>query len=205
MVKEVEVTTTVELNKQDVVTVAMAKIESHVRKRVREAKQKISELDKLIGEKQLLVETESERIIPAPMLARRRKMEKGVRDAGFKDIVYRINSEQFENTKTNRYTASINKETDRGISHAIVLEIEIKDFNKSQSNAIDDIAKMRKQKSDLADEAVRWKSKLSDMAAVERQMRAKVVESELEKTKDGKALIAILTKDYEETINLLEM
>jgi len=202
---ELEVTTTVELNKQDVVTVAMAKIESHIRKRVREAKKKISELDKLIGEKQLFIETESERIIPAPMLAKRKKMERGVRDAGFKDIVYRINFEQFENSKTNRYTASIMKGTEDRISHVIVLETEVKDFNKSQSNAIDDIAKMRKQKSDLADEAVKWKSKLSDMAAVERQMRAKVVESELEKTKDGKALIAILTKDYEETINLLEM
>lgn len=79
------------------------------------------------------------------------------------------------------------------------------DYTKTQKDLIEKRKKMMETKEVIADDAVKWKAKLSDMAAVERQMRAKVVESELSKTKDGKALVAILTKNYEETIDLLEM
>jgi hypothetical protein len=198
--RQLEVTTTVELNKQDVVTVAMAKIEMHIRKNVRESKKKIGELEQLISEAENEIKALSKAGIPKAMKTKQEKLDKGIKAAGIKDINVNITVQDLSSRHSTNYLLVLD-----GSSNHITVETAFIDYTKAQMKLVDSIKEMKKQKDAIAEDAVRWKSKLSDMTALERQMRAKVVESELSKTKDGKALIAVLTKDYEETVNLLEM
>lgn len=201
-----EIITNVELNKQDVVTVAMAKIEMHIRKKVREAKSRIKELDeeraKALNEIYVICKSS----IPKPMEIKRQKIENAFNQAGLKDCSVRVDAECDSARQTNKYTLSVIKEKNNNFSRQLMyIDTLDADYTKTQKDLIEKRKKMMETKEVIADDAVKWKAKLSDMAAVERQMRAKVVESELSKTKDGKALVAILTKNYEETIDLLEM
>ena len=141
MAKELEVTTTVELNKQDVVTVAMARIEMHVSKKVREAKARIDELISLIADANKEIEALSKAGIPKAMKTKQEKLDKGIQAAGVKDIDINILVSDNRSDRSTEYTLII---VGKG-NHVFVEKSKI-DYTKAQIKLIDNIKAMEKQK-----------------------------------------------------------
>ena len=110
-------------------------------------------------------------------------------------------------TNKNDYELKISKKNESGDFTISSISIMFKSvsYSKTQNNLKKEIKRIEEAKDKAISEGVTWKSKLSDMSAIERQMRAKVVEAELNKTAEGKALVDVLTKNYEDTIKMLEM
>ena len=203
--KELEVVTKVDFDKQDIVTVAMAKIERLIRKKVRELKTSRDHCAGKIIEANKMISSFGENNLPKEMVKKLVQMEKGFKVAGISKI---IGGEiKFYLTNKNDYELKISKKNESGDFTGLSISIMFKSvsYSKTQNKFKKEIEKVEEAKNQAITEGVTWKSKLSDMAAIERQMRAKVVEAELYKTAEGKALVDILTKNYEDTIKLLEM
>ena len=75
------------------------------------------------------------------------------------------------------------------------LKTKVTNLNKTQNDMLKKIAEHVDTISDLEDEAIELKRRLSDIPTLERQMRAKVVEHHLEQSIDGKKLLDRLTSE----------
>ena len=200
--KELEVVTKVDFDKQDIVTVAVAKIEALIRKKVRGFKESRDTFANMIAVSKEKIGDIGEANPPKSMKSKLVKLDKGLKASGvLKTIGVQIVFEHHHNK--NYYTLQFYKHEKP--SRTLNIAYTETAYTKAQKSLDEKIEKMQKQKGIAITEGVTWKSKLSDMSAVERQMRAKVVEAELNKTAEGKALIHVLTKDYEDTIKMLEM
>jgi len=206
MAKELEITTTMDFDKQDIVTVAVANIEALIRKNVRDSKARRNELTKKIADTHRAIQSAGETSVPKVMAQKSAQIEKALKSAGLvKTIGARIKFNLAD--LTNDYQLHIVKKDNLGkfIKESISIMYKSTDFTKKQKALMEKVSKMEKNKTTIISDGVKWKAKLSDMSAVERQMRAKVVEAQLNKTAEGKALVNILTKNYEKTIKLIEM
>jgi len=203
MTEELQITTGIDYNKHDVVTVAIAKIEANIRKKVRDAKAEANRLKAEIDVMEKEIPDIGEKTVPTVMKKQVEILNKALTAAKLGKteewlIVYNCHSHRKENSYTLVLKTKDNK------SMKTVLN-EIYPFNKTQKNLAEKIIECRKRMQEHADYGVEWKAKLNDMDAAERQMRAVVVENELNKTKDGKLLVKLLTDNYEDTIKKISM
>jgi len=205
--KELEIVTKVDFDKQDIVTVAMAKIERLIRKNVRESKKRRDELAGLINKAEKQIELFGKNNPPKNMVQKMSKIYKAFKFAGILKTIGVEIEFNLSGPERNDYTLQIAKKDDTGklTSQSVVIVHKSIVYTKSQTSLVAKIKKMQEEQTNITRAGVNWKAKLSDMSAVERQMRAKVVESQLNKTPEGKALINVLTKDYEQTVKALEM
>ena len=203
--KELEIVTNINFDKQDIVTVAMAKIEALVRKNVRDFKAKRNNLIKEIEEANKMIVSYGEKNPPKEITKKLAQIEKAFKAAGIsKTVGSRI---RFRLTNKNDYELQIARKDESSdfTNETIGLTYKSVPYSSTQNSLTKKIETMEEQKEKAISDGVAWKEKLSDMSAVERQMRAKVVEAELNKTAEGKALIDVLTKNYEDTLKLIEM
>lgn len=199
MPKELAIITEVQFNKQDIVTVALARAESHIRKQIKNARLNADKLAETIETERNNFTTYGAKSIPQHMNDKLKVMKKAAIVAKLgKDVDFQI-KHTIVNDK-NHYHLSIFSDDS---SWDIVLSST--NLSKFQQNCQVIIKKLLKTRINTLEDGVRCKAQLGDMDAYERQMRAKVVESELKKTVDGKAILDILLKDFEDTIKQIEM
>lgn len=206
MKKNLEVVVGIDFDKQDVVTVAVANIEAMIRKEVRVSKTRRDELNEEITDTNNAIKLSGEKSVPKAMTQKFTQIEKALKFAGLvKTIGARI---RFDfSGSTNDYQLHITEKDKSGefTRQSISIMYKSTGLTSVQKSLVEKVKKMEKERAGVINYGVEWKSKLSDMSAVERQMRAKVVEAQLNKTTEGKALVELLTKNYKETIKLLEM
>ena len=205
MTEELQITTGIDYNKHDVVTVAMAKIEAKIRENVRNSKSLVKSFEEAIPKAKKEIANIGERNIPKGLLTKEDVFKKAIAASKLgKNIVAKIICDiRGEN---NLYNLGIFKfDTNGDTKEGITISSETTSFSKDQISVKKEIEKFEKQKIAAMDDGIRWKSKLNDLPAAERQMRGVVVEAELKKSKTGQALLNVIMAQYENSLKLLEM
>ncbi len=198
-----EIVTRINFDKQDIVTVAMAKVEVLIRKNVRQCKEQRNSLTDQMTEAQKQIVSIGENNAPKGMAQKAGKLEKSFKTAGLSKTL-KTEISFILNRESNYYSLFICQQKSKPERKLEVISQEIA-LTKGQQSLKDKVVKMQNAQVHIIADGVKWKTKLSDMVAIERQMRAKVVEEQLNKTTEGKALVDLLTKNYEQAIKLLEM
>lgn len=187
------------INTNDVITVATAKAERKIRDTVAEIMSQIKELEAKVQEAKDELD-----IIPYQVAERVYKkaiksMTKALIDAGAKKdgeeqivsawgSVHRIHGKE----DTILCKLAIHSR-DCGVCKQEAVPQRYKDLSEFILNKEKQIGAMREK-------GVEWKRKLSNVSSIERAMRAKVVEMELEKTGEGQAMLDAMMKNFDDAV-----
>jgi len=204
-----DISSNFQIDKQDIVTVAIARGEKKIREKVKEAQAAIAELNKEIDSKIKFITKHGEAAVDEALeeisfdvgVAITALEKYGIK-AETRDREVDINAilsyHKKKNFKPNHGAISIHRDRQQLLIKSV--DIAITD---DQIRLIEEHAALQTQKEQLTTEAVGWKKKLSDMPAFERQMRAVVVQDEMNKTENGKAILAALDKNFEDAILMI--
>lgn len=193
-------------DKNDVVIVAMAKIESEIRRNIRESKNEISRIDKKI------IDIDNEyrkngKDNPPKVVVDKEKFYNDVIKKS-KDSLGVITVHSVANNKDslNSYSVMLQElDQDGKVLRSIYILQKNTSLTARQKAILKEMDNLLKERETQVSRGVDWKKKLNDIPAAERQMKAVVVESELNKSKEGKALVDLLTKNYLGKIKEIEM
>lgn len=204
-----DISSNFQIDKQDIVTVAIARGEKKIREKVKEAQAAISDLNKQLEEKTKFITLYGEAAIET-------ELEDTMVDVGVamtaigkynikvetKDKNIDVNSilGAYKNKQLKPNHGSVSLVRDR--QQFLIKTVELGP-TPDQIRVAEEHEKLTAQKQDITTEAVNWKKKLSDMPAFERQMRAVVVQDEMNKTENGKAILAALDKNFEDAILMI--
>jgi hypothetical protein len=204
-----DISSNFQIDKQDIVTVAIARGEKKIREKVKEAQTAISDLNKQLEEKTKFITLYGEAAIET-------ELEDTMIDVGVamtaigkynikvetKDKNIDVNSilGAYKNKQLKPNHGSVSLVRDR--QQFLIKTVELGP-TPDQIRVAEEHEKLTVQKQDITTEAVNWKKKLSDMPAFERQMRAVVVQDEMNKTENGKAILAALDKNFEDAILMI--
>jgi len=195
----------IKFDKQDIVTVALAKIEANIIGTVREAKAEVTAMKNKVNKLNAELPKIGAKNVPVTLVKKQIVLDKTLKALKVKkkfiaEITYDLGAE------VNTYSLVVNSVTTDGRKvSTMVFVTERTPFTKVQKDIRKTITQCLTKETQAINRGVEWKAKLSDMHRAERQMRAVVVESELSKTKDGRAMVDLLTAKYMDTIKLIEM
>jgi hypothetical protein len=206
---EVAIISEMRFDKQDIVIVAMAKIEANIRGKVKSFKAKANFLNSEIEQATKEIPKFGEAAPPLGFVVKMNSLNKALKTAKLgKEVQWNIAYTCVTGLEENRYHLMLSHLDSKGgfvPNSGAVAATHVTPFSRVQSDYLKKIEKYTQDETDAIDQGIEWKSKLKDMPAAERQMRAVVVEAELKKTKTGKALVKLLTDNYEETIKKISM
>jgi hypothetical protein len=206
-----DISSNFQIDKQDIVTVAIARGEKKIRENIKKSQIAISDIDKQINEKVKLITAHGEEAIDAAL--DETMMDVGVAMTALEKYGIKVDSKDkaidtdailnhFKNKrergKPNRGSVAFVRDRQQFLIKLVELEP-----TKEQLQLAAEHEKLMIQKQEITHEAVNWKKKLSDMPAFERQMRAVVVQDEMNKTENGKAILAALDKNFEDAILMI--
>ena len=204
-----DISSNFQIDKQDIVTVAIARGEKKIREKVKEAQTAISDLNKQLEEKtkfiilygEAAIEDELEDTMIDVAVAMTAIGKYGIK-VETKDKNIDVNSilGAYKNKQLKPNHGSVSLVRDR--QQFLIRTVEL-GATPDQIRVAEEHEKLTVQKQDITTEAVNWKKKLSDMPAFERQMRAVVVQDEMNKTENGKAILAALDKNFEDAILMI--
>ena len=204
-----DISSNFQIDKQDIVTVAIARGEKKIREKVKEAQFAISDLNKQLEEKTKFITLYGEAAIDTEL--KDTMIDVGVAMTAIgkynikvetKDKNIDVNSilGAYKNKQLKPNHGSVSLVRDR--QQFLIKTVEL-GSTPDQIRVAEEHEKLTVQKQDITTEAVNWKKKLSDMPAFERQMRAVVVQDEMNKTENGKAILAALDKNFEDAILMI--
>jgi len=204
MATEVVAEIGMKFDKKDVVIVALAKIEAELRKRIRESKADVIDIDTKIAELENEFKENGKSNIPKLILDKQKAFDKAISDAKVSgNLKTGINhSVGVNNTSQNVYTLYID-EVD-GRNGVTIFESNIKLYPR-QTAILKEHSSLYDKRAQRVEDGIGAKKQLQDLPAAERQMTAVVIEHEMNQTKKGKAIIDALTKNYLNSMKLLEM
>jgi hypothetical protein len=205
------------IDKQDIVTVAIARGESKIRGTIKQLQVEAAELNAKIEINNELIQKLGEASVSSALavaLADGESAAGMLSDYGVKVEVSekRVDVMGITNfwkdpsgLKANIGNVIMRSSGENGrISNIILKSVAL-----PPTQAQIDLAKynydLAMQHQKIVTEAVNWKKKLYDMPAFERQMRAVVVQDQLNKTQNGKAVLDALDKNFEQAIQMIGM
>ena len=202
----------IKINQKDLVTVAVAEGENQMREKLRELRGIVNKLKAQIKETNKRVKKLGETHL--------RKKLKAKYDA-LRDAVYAFNkllgdgmqmdiivNDNPRSDLTNYNTAKIFLRKDRENAgtyrdRSMVFWEEDFEFTAEQKKLVEKLEKLENDKKDTLNEAMRWRKRLSDIPSLERQIRARVVKDQMQKTKEGRALIDAMMTNFTDTVKML--
>lgn len=197
-----DITTEIRIEKQDLVTLAIANGEKKMRKELAALKATIATADKNIADLEKRLEEETQRLIPKTI----QNMVKRFNDNKDIDIQQKLSCRIYRGTDNNVVEISIGQKGGGWGSTYVTLASKKVPFSTAQTNFKVAIKEQQELKEQVQQEAVDIRRKLSDIPAFERQMRARIVELELGKTDEGRKYLASLTDGaVDDAIKLIGM
>ena len=213
MVAELVPMTELNFDKDDVAAIAIAEAEKTMRQNIKTLHAQISDCEKAIENANEEIQKQGEIVIETKLAAKIKRINAGLKATKVPnfttDVEITINSGGYKQ-RTLKYmngyvlrVVILNKD-DKAIID-IDMAIERNNFPPSQLQiaAMKRLDKLKEQKTDLVNQSMDWRKKLGDMPTLERQIKAMLARDQVERTKDGKALVAKLLKNFDGTLKLL--
>lgn len=205
---EVLTGTEMKFDKNDVAIVAIAKIEEEIRKNIKQSKDRVIAIDDELNKLSREYTRDGKKTYPSQIdskekffidMIKKGKLEK---EMGIKKDHHVIFGEGNENV----YDLSLLKLDRKGkaVSSMHILQVTTA-LSKRQKEIIQESKKLSTERDSNVKNGVEWKKKLQDIPAAERQMKAVIIENELNKSKEGKALVELLKNNYMDRIKAIEM
>ena len=186
-----------QIDKKDIVDVALAKIESQIRSEIKAGKAEIKRLERECASNERAQDRALGKIKSDVIEIGRVHFNSAFKAIGEKSMV-----------SVEQQVYSYDNETDLpdiimvrlSVCQRIVLEEKV-NASPEQISLVKAKQALLKELAEAKAKTVEWRSKLSDMPIIERQMKARVVESQLSKTAEGQDLLqAMVAGDVSETI-----
>lgn len=196
----VQVSADVEIDMKEIVSVGVAKMERKFGIRIKELQNKSTEL---AAEETKVEDAISE--ICKELTPQSIKVLQGqftlIVDCGLSTKLDRsINL----SNNTNHYVFLLNKDGFHGANNqSMTLSIQTIPFSDEQMELSDTISGLNDQRHSVSTEIVSLRQKMDDVPKLERQMRARVVESQLTKTEDGKQILDTLMSQFEDDLSFI--
>lgn len=195
-------------NKDDIVIVAIAKIEKEIRKNIRESKARIKDIDEKINLLRSEFPKDGKSNIPKSLSKKKDLLEKSFKSSRMDKImkIDIVHSVSMSENSLNSYSLVFVRMDDEGHRFGSIEAIsESSKLTQRQKAILKEHESLTKSRQDEIDNGVLWKRKLQDIPAAERQMKAIVIENEMKKTSEGAAIVDLLTKNYMKTMQQIEM
>lgn len=191
-------------DKKDVVIVALAKIEAELRKRVRESKADVVDIDTKVAELENEFREVGESNTPKLVLDKKGLFDKAITGAKVgSSLETRISHSVGVNESSNNVYTLFMEQID-GRDGVTIFESNIKLYAR-QTAILKELDLLNNRRAQRVEDGINAKKQLQDLPAAERQMTAVVIEHEMSQTKKGKAIIDALAKNYLNSMKLLEM
>lgn len=208
-----ELTTMAELNfdKNDVASIAIAEAEVRMRQNIKNLTAQIADCDHAIQKTKEEIEKQGEILIEQKIAATVKRIKSGLKATKVKNFCVEVETQVdvYSSNNSNKYdpnnykiSAVLYKDKEKVVGR-LTLESDCLPSNQLQKTAQKNLAVFESQKSNLTKEALEWRKKLGDMPTLERQIKAALARRQIESTKEGKALIQGLVKNFDNTVKLL--
>lgn len=210
------VTAGVDITMKDIITVAVARGELKIKEEIRRIQSLLSDLKK----KEASLEKDMEKLgedflseVTAPLL---KKAEVFTKE--FPRVVAKVNTQfnwKAKDQSQNKpefhieYSIGLYQRDAQGRNSGYNVVLMDSSLDKLQPKPTmialaQEITQIRQQIGELTKEGVEWKYKLSDIPSLERQMSAKIVETQLSSTEKGKAILeSMLGTFFDDTIKMI--
>lgn len=198
----------VNFDKNDVVVVAIAKIENKIRKEIRNVKSDIAAIDKQITALDKEITRESKKTVPGVLVNKKDILTKALKDTNLDDALemdVETSAPQHHDGENYHKLIVYKLDKHKKRHHGDVIEDIYIAQTDRQKEIYDEIKAHKERREQRLEDGVNFKRQLQEVPAAERQMRAIVVEDELRKTEEGTRLVQLLEEKYENTIKELEI
>jgi len=201
--KEIAFNGEVRIGMSEMVSVGVARMERQFKVTIKTLREDVKTLNKDIEAKICAASKISETLVPDNVAAASKKLQAAFDlIEGIKDVKIDYSAKIYRDTGQVEYLLTIDKKNSYGsnaislISGKIPISKEMKDLYKES----DHVAKIIKEKQTKIMELTR---KMSDVSFLERQLKARIVEDQLNKSEDGRALLNSAVSKFEEDMDLL--
>lgn len=206
---DLAIQTEVNLDKNDITAIAVAEAEKRIRARIREYQKLVENYDQQIQALDEQFELETKAYFEKKVSKTFQNISKKIAatQLGLKTLLEIQNDslthigKTYSMEKFNTVTIKIFSEKFGSLIlfHENYKPVAFQFKIKEQYNML------KTKKNEAAATGVQWQQKKSDIPALERQMRAHVARTEINKTKIGKTLIDTMMKNLDETIKMIGM
>lgn len=182
------ITASLDIDKDDILTVVLARAEAKMQKQIATADKNVKNLQKELNKAQADLDANLNKAAEAHF---RRAASK---------FVEAFDAANVKATTTAKYTG-LNK--DETFNVVLSVASRVVSFNCAETIPLEDrprrmlaaIATMNEEIAAARQELIDWRRRASQLPALERQYRAKLVESKLSETEDGQKILASLDLD----------
>jgi len=196
------------IDKHDIVNIAVAKAEKSIRENIKKSKALIKQFDEQIATLEKENITEGDELVTKTLAKKFDNLKKAFEALNNKPVNLRINTyvlitEKYE--PQNNYSIDLMLEKNHSRSKAdtrISLIYDTMKPSARQKKICEKIKALKEQRQAAIDEGANWTLKLSDISSLERQIRARMAELEIEKVAGGKAVLSKLMENLENIIGL---
>jgi len=190
-----------QFDKEDVAAIAIAEAEKKMRRTIKDIKVKLSEIGKNMNEAEAMFKALGEEAIAQKTNAKMKIISAGIKATKIKDLETTLHKTiNFSNHSANRYEIAIEMP---GPHAHITVEKESIEITGQQKVQLKKHEKLSEIKKELVADSINWRKKLADMPMLERQVKATLARRQVETTKEGKAMVAAMIANFDQTIELL--
>lgn len=203
--KELTIFINLKFDKNDMVLIAVAKAEKKLRDMIALENNNKKDAEERVADLQGKLQVDAEKNIPSKISQLVRDVKVLANKLGkmpsvgishtFKDV-WDKDEQQYDN----RYV--INVKFPHGDNPGFKVEYTTPQTT-AQRNIRDQITVTRKAYELAVSEALKWKEKLADIDTFERQIKAHVVERQLQQTEEGKKLLNAMDTNFEGTLEMI--
>jgi hypothetical protein len=202
------VQTDVLIDKNDIVAVAVAQAEMKIRNNVKRCKQKIEDNNTQIDVLVKKFKTDGENMMNKKFAAKFKSIDLKIQSLKLDLKIEKEFNIQRSGNALNEHGKNITNQISIYIIHVdskqtINLIDEKFPATKAQVALAQSIKNLKDLNEDLTTEGANWRKKLSDIPAIERQMRAKVAEAEMNKTETGRKILSSMLENLDSTIKMI--
>lgn len=195
--------TEINIDMEKVAIVGIAKGERKFKEELKSKKKELSNLEKESEGLYTRMNKEAENAVPEDVRNAKSIFENKFKELGI-DITSKLSINVNEREKTNSFSLSFLKEKGNYYSDKTMEVLKsVSDFSERQKTLLNDIKEKDKQINIVSDRIVELRRKLTDMNSLERQVKASIIENELNKSAEGKALLSKIEEGFDENIKLL--
>ena len=203
----IEVSSKIDINMDQLVMVGTAHIERTLKGKIKDLMSVIRTLrsELKIAEKKLPVETEN--ALPKDVLASKQKLESLFKLLKIEHVNLVVSISIDVENEVNQYQLDLQAKKKSSYGRDLIDEmLLIKsscNLTESQKLVMEQINGIKEKLDEKNEVVVELRRKLADVDSMERQMRARVVESQLSKTEQGKDLLESIMAKFDEDIELM--
>ena len=192
------------LDKSDIVKVAVAHGERMLKKQFADLTRQADEFEKKRKELDNELDAIAKKVFTSKALERKiADLRKALDVLATEEIAIETNVIFNRPAKENFFKIFLHAKTPHDGNLCFDIHKTVKPATKRQLAILEEINTLTEKHKANIQMAAEVRKKLADIPSLERQAHAALVESELAQTKDGKALIDAVTRNLEDTIKLL--